>query len=122
VTRHVTVEMSPFSRESVEEQAARQRIPVSDLLRHAVLHYLAEAESGRVAAKLPRFSRVAPVGEEHVAIDVDLDDAEWEAFGTAASNAGVQRDRLLGHAALLYLADLDAGIVARRLVDDGDDA
>jgi hypothetical protein len=120
VTRTVTVELSSFSRESVEEQAARQRIPVAVLLRHAVLHYLAESGSGRLAPHLPRFVRDAPFGDDSVHVEVDLEDSEWEAFERAAASAGVSLSRLLGHAALLYLADADSGIVARRLAEDDD--
>jgi hypothetical protein len=120
VTRTVSVELSSFSRESVAEQAARQRIPVAVLLRHAVLYYLAERGSDRLAPQLPRFARTTPLGDDSVHVEVDLEDAEWEAFERAAASAGVPLSRLLGHAALLYVAEVDSGIVARRLVDDDD--
>jgi predicted DNA-binding ribbon-helix-helix protein len=120
VTRSVTVEMSPFSRESVQEQASRQQIPLAAFLRHAVLHYLSETDSGRLSPRMPRFSRVASLGDELVHVDVDLEDSEWSAFEAAAEDAGVSLSRLLGHAALLYLGDLNSGLVAERLLD-GDD-
>ncbi|HEY6781241.1 MAG TPA: hypothetical protein VI111_09810 [Thermoleophilaceae bacterium] len=112
--------MSPFSRESVAEQASRQQIPLATFLRDAVLHYLAEADAGRMAPRLPRFSRVAPLGEERVHVDVDLEDSEWDAFEAAAVEAGVSLSRLLGHVALLYLGDLNSGLVAERLIDADD--
>ncbi len=120
VTRSVTVELSAFSRESVAEQASRQQVPIAIFVRHAVLHYLAEIETGRAAPRLPRFARVTSLGDELVQMDVDLEDSEWEAFDAAAKATGVPVSRLLGHAALLYLGDLDSGLVAERLVDADD--
>ncbi len=120
MTRSVTVEMSPFSRESVQEQASRQQIPLAAFLRHAVLHYLSETDSGRLSPRMPRFSRVASLGDELVQVEIDLEDSEWAAFEAAAADAGVSLSRLLGHVALLYLGDLNSGLVAERLID-GDD-
>ena len=118
VTRSVTVEMSPFSRESVAEQASRQQVPLATFLRHAVLHYLAELESDRMAPRLPRFARVAALGDERMRVEIDLEDSEWELFEAAAEAAEVSLPRLLGHVALLYLGDLNSGLVAERLIDD----
>jgi hypothetical protein len=118
VTRSVTVEMSPFSRESVAEQASRQQVPLATFLRHAVLHYLAELDSGRAAPRLPRFVRVGGLGDEEVSVAVALAESEWQRFEAAAVGAGVSQARLLGHVALLYLGDLNSGLVAERLIDE----
>ncbi len=71
-----------------------------------------------MAPKVPRFSRVAPVGGELVEVEVDLDPAEWAILEGTAHEAGVPVGRLLAHASILYLADLDAGIVAERILGD----
>jgi hypothetical protein len=118
MTRSVTVEMSPFSRESVAEQASRQQVPLATFLRHAVLHYLSELDSDRAAPRLPRFARAGGLGDERVSVEVDLEESEWERFEAAAQDAGVSEARLLGHVALLYLGDLNSGLVAERLIDD----
>jgi hypothetical protein len=118
VTRSVTLELTTFGRESVEDEASKQGVAVETLLRHAILHFLAERESDRMAPRFPRFSRGAPSGGELVEIEVDLDPAEWATLEGAAHEAGVPVGRLLAHASMLYLADLDAGIVAHRLLSD----
>jgi hypothetical protein len=120
MTRSVTLEMTSFARESVLEEASSQRVPVETLLRHAILHYLSERESGRLAPQLPRFTRNAPLGDELVQLQVDLESDEWRAMEEAAEEAGVPLSRLLAHATMLYLADLDAGVVAERLLEDED--
>jgi hypothetical protein len=118
VTRSVRLELTAFGRESIEDEASREGIAVETLLRHAVLHFLAERDSDRMAPKFPRFSRVAPVGGELVEIEIDLDPAEWAILEGSAHEAGVPVGRLLAHASMLYLADLDAGIVAERILGD----
>jgi hypothetical protein len=121
VTRSVTLELTPFGRDSVADEASRQNLPVETLLRHAVLHYLAERDSDRLAPRIPRFLRSTPAGDERVELDVDLDPSEWTAVEAAAEDAGVPLDRVLAHATMLYLADLGAGVVAERLLDPESD-
>jgi hypothetical protein len=117
VTRSVTLELTPFGRDSVVDEASRQNLPVEALLRHAVLHYLAERDLDRLAPRVPRFLRTVPAGDEHVDMDVDLDPSEWAALETAEGGAVFLLGRVLAHATMLYLADLDAGVVAERLLD-----
>lgn len=117
VTRSVTLELTPFGRDSVVDEASRQNLSVETLLRHAVLHYLAERDSDRLAPRFPRFLRSAPAGDERVDLNVDLDPSEWAAVEAAAEDAGVPLGRVLAHATMLYLADLGAGVVAERLLD-----
>ena len=120
MTRSVTLELTAFGRESVEDEASRQGVAVETVLRHAVLHFIAEADSDRLAPRFPRFARTAAAGGELVEVEVDLDDEEWATLDRAASDAGVPVGRLLTHATMLYLGDLDAGIVAERLLDHED--
>jgi hypothetical protein len=117
VTRSVTLELTPFGRDSVVDEASRQNLPVETLLRHAILHYLAERGSDRMAPRVPRFLRSAPAGDERVELDIDLDPTEWRAVEAAAADAGVPLGRVLTHATMLYLADVDAGVVTERLLD-----
>lgn len=120
MTRSVTLELTPFGRDSVVDAASRQKIPVESLLRHAILHYLAEQDGDRLAPRLPRFSRTTLAGEERVDLEVDLDASEWTAVEAAAQEAGVPLSHMLAHATLLYLADVDAGVVTERMLSPED--
>ena len=52
-------------------------------------------------------------------IRLDVTRACWEHLETEAARQGVALERQLEHAALLHLADIDSGRVARRVLDDG---
>jgi hypothetical protein len=49
-------------------------------------------------------------------LGLDLDAFGWEALEEEARRQGVTVERLVEHAALYYLADLDSGRVAKRVL------
>lgn len=52
--RHsLTLDLGAFAREALEEESAQQGVPVEELVRFAVLYYLADRDSGRIARRLP---------------------------------------------------------------------
>jgi hypothetical protein len=99
----------------LESEARRQRLGLGALLRHAVQYYLAERASGRVAGRVPPFSR-QEAGAEEISVAVELEESEWRRFEEAATVERVSVPSLLRHAAMLYLADIDSGKLASRLV------
>lgn len=114
VERRLTLDLAPFAVETLEEEAQRQRIPLHTLLRHAVLYYLAERPSGRVAVRVP--SLPDSQSGAAVAVAVDLDRREWQRFEHAAACERVSVPALMRHAAALYVADCDSGRVGTRLL------
>jgi hypothetical protein len=50
--RGVTVRLDGFAREAVEEESARLGVSVDDLVAFAVLYYLADIDSGRIARRI----------------------------------------------------------------------
>ncbi len=50
----VAVRLDDFGFEALRAEAARQGVPVEELAAYAVMYYLADLDSGRVARKLPR--------------------------------------------------------------------
>jgi len=50
----VTLALEGFARESVEEEAIRLGVPVQELVSFAVLYYLADVDSGRIARQVCR--------------------------------------------------------------------
>ncbi len=50
----MTLALEGFARESVEEEAIRLGVPVQELVSFAVLYYLADVDSGRIARQVCR--------------------------------------------------------------------
>ena len=50
----MTIELSDFAWSSISEEARRQGVPVEELLAHAAMYYLADLDSGRIAARVVR--------------------------------------------------------------------
>lgn len=49
----VNLTLSPFVAESVAKEAERQNITVGELISYAIVYYLSDLDSGRVAARRP---------------------------------------------------------------------
>jgi hypothetical protein len=52
--RAVTVRLEGFAWEALDEESAKLRVPVEDLVAYAVLYYLADVDSGRIARRITR--------------------------------------------------------------------
>ncbi len=52
--RSLTLRFDGFAWEAIEEQSASQGVPVEELITFAVLYYLADLDSGRVARQISR--------------------------------------------------------------------
>jgi hypothetical protein len=63
----------------------------------------------------PNALRDASDGRD-VEYQLDVEEASWEELQDAAKREGTSTERLLEHAVLLLIADLDSGRVARRFV------
>jgi hypothetical protein len=114
----LSLPLGDFGRTTVEKEAARYSLTVEELVRYAVYYYLDQRESGRQASKLPRFSRTAePESEPSLKLSLDLDEGIWSELPAEAGRQGVSVGRLLEHAVLYLLADLDAGRVASSMLD-----
>jgi hypothetical protein len=54
VHSEVTLALDGFARESIEEEATRLSVAVEELVSFAVLYYLADVDSGRIARQVCR--------------------------------------------------------------------
>jgi hypothetical protein len=120
VRREVTLSLEQFGHTALEARAVDFDVPVSALVRQAALYYLAVRGSERTALRIPRFAREAQ-GEHRMELEVELDEADWSALEVEAVHQRVPIERLLEHAVLLFLADIDSGRVAARILDDDDE-
>lgn len=107
------IRLGEFTRAGLEEQASRLDVEFSLLVRQAVIYYLADRDNDRPGWRLPRFVSGATNRAE---TSVELDERTWEALAEAARLQGVDEDRLLDHAVLYFLADLESGRAAARIV------
>ncbi len=51
--RELKLELDAFAREALEQEATRLAVSVEELARFAVLYYLADRDSGRIARRPP---------------------------------------------------------------------
>jgi hypothetical protein len=119
VKHRITLELDHFSRETIGAQAQRHELSLGGLLRQAVHYYLADRDSGRVAWRYPRFRRDTPPAGDPLEVEVELDDATWAQLEAEAGAQDVALARLLEHAALYFVADLNSGRVTARILDAG---
>jgi len=63
----------------------------------------------------PRFKLAAQGSPREVRLEVDAD--RWKVLESEAQRQGIPLERLLEHAVLLYLADIDSGRLAKRVLD-----
>jgi hypothetical protein len=117
VRREVTLALEQFGRTSLEARASQLDVPVGALVRQAALYYLAIRGSNRSALRIPRFARERS-DEGGFRVEVELDEADWSALEVEAVRQRVPVERLIEHAAMLFLADVDSGRVAVRIVED----
>lgn len=52
-TRELKLDLDAFAREALEREAARLGVSAEELARFAVLYYLADGDSGRIARRTP---------------------------------------------------------------------
>jgi len=112
----VTAEVSEFALARIEARAERDHFAVGSLLGQAVYHYVADKGSGRAAWAYPRFRREAEVRGRAIEASLAVDEDTLSEFAAAAAQQTVSLEQLVEHAALYFLADLDSGRVAERIV------
>jgi hypothetical protein len=112
--KSVNVRLDRFGHEALEEHLRATGESESDALDVAVRYYLGDADSGRVAWKVPRkITRPDPADE----IELELDDELHSQLRRESRRQHVSPDMLAMHALMYYLADLDSGRAAARLGD-----
>lgn len=120
--RSLKLALDEFGRATLEGEAARYRVSAGELVGNAAEYFLGDRDSGRPALKVPRFARGGATPE--LDVEVDLDERTWDEAEAEAARQRVPLERLLEHAAMYLIADLDSGEVAARIAAEaalGDD-
>jgi hypothetical protein len=105
VRQGLTLKFDEFGWESLESEARRQGETLDDLLSRAAAYFNANRSTRRAAMLVPGFKPGRRGTPCHIQLEVSRDC--WEGLESEAGRRGVPLKRLLEHAALLYLADLD---------------
>lgn len=114
--RSMTLGLGGFGRATLEEQAQRYALTTEELVSRAAEYYLADRGEQRAAWRVPRFRREAGAPGD-VELELDLDPEVWEELRQESERQGVPVERVVEHAALYLVADLESGRVAPRLFE-----
>lgn len=90
-------------------------------MENALFCYLGDSDSGRPAWSYPGFLRGSETRED-VRIEVEVDASLWSRFEEEAVRQGVSVEQLAEHAAFYFEAEIDAGRVTQRILDELDTA
>ncbi len=116
----LSLRLGEFGWRSLEDVAARHRIPIEGLIADACGYFAVEIADGRIATRLPRFR--SPEGEGTPReLELELPARTWQALEGEAERQDTDLTRIVEHASLLYIADLDSGRAIRRFFDGESD-
>jgi hypothetical protein len=119
--RLVTVRMSQLAFEALagEEQKGSTRAPARTEI--AIRVYLGDKGAGQPAWPYPGFLRQSETRED-VGVELEVEPDLWVQFEAEAEKQSVSAQQLLEHAAFYFAAELDAGRITQRILDDLDAA
>jgi hypothetical protein len=120
VAHGITLRLNKFGWESLESEARRDGETLDDLLSRAAAYLDGELPTRRAAVLAPRFKPGGRRMPREIRFEVSRDC--WQRLESEAGRQGVSLERLLEHAAMLYLADIDSGRIANRLLGDAGEA
>lgn len=91
--------------------------PSSDDILKVIRFYLKEKGTGGAGWSYPDLLRRGSP-EEEIEVELEIEDAIWREMRAEASRQSVTITQLLEHAALYYAAELDAGRLTERILDE----
>jgi hypothetical protein len=105
--------LEEFGASTLEAEAERFLVSPAELGGYAVRYYLSDRNSKRMAWKVPPLLQDT---SRQQALELELDADTWRELDEEAERQEVSVERLLTHAIIYFLADLDAGRVERRML------
>ena len=115
-TRLLSIRFESFGWRAVQDAAAGTDSSTEELIASACGHLLVALDKGRPAARRPATS-IASTGEERE-FEVSLPPRLWDSLDAEAERQGAELHRLIEHAVLLYVSDLDAGRATNAILDE----
>lgn len=117
MTRLVTVRLGEFACSAVAGEGRGNRDQLSARIVAAIRCYLNDKGSGGLRWPYPSFL-ADEEGREEVALRLAIDDELWRSVEREAEHQGVSAQKLVTHAVLYVAAEVDAGRVTRRILED----
>ena len=117
MTRLVTVRISEFACSAIAGKGEDNGEQLSTRIVAAIRCYLNDKGSGGLRWPYPSFL-AEEGGREEVALRMAIDDELWRSVGQEAEHQGVTPQELVTHAVLYVAAEVDAGRVTRRILED----
>ncbi len=115
----ISITWDEFGWSALEDHARAEGLKLDRLIALACSYYESELAAGRTATRVPRFGK--PVTErESRDLVLELHARTLKRLEKEAERQGLGLERLVEHAAIFYLADLDAGRVAQRIIRRAD--
>lgn len=114
--RSVTLKLGAIAIDALGGETDGGSKPSPEDLMRAVRLYLNDKDRARAGWTYPRFLRDRNV--QGIEFELSLEDSLWISLEREAEHQEVTLPQLLEHAALYYAAELDAGRVAERLLED----
>lgn len=108
-----------LSRLALEGLTGGGDVPAAVGMDGAIRCYLGDRDSERPAWPYPDFLRGSET-EGAAAVEIELDASLWGEFEEEAERQGVSVEQLTEHAAFYFAAELDAGRLTQRILDDLD--
>ncbi len=116
----VTLRFDDSAWVTLEAAAGRDRETLDDFVSRAVLYYQAELPASRIAMSVPRFKPPDHGSPRDLALGIPSEAGERMKAEAVRQDAPLEQ--LYEHATLLYLADIDAGRVADRVLEGAEEA
>jgi hypothetical protein len=115
--RSVTIGLSGFAFEALagEEETGRAYVPAR--LARAVRDYLNDKDLGQPGWPYPGFLRDREVSEG-LKLELSMDDHLWGSLEEEADRQGVTVRQIIEHAAFYTAAEMNAGRITQRILDD----
>jgi hypothetical protein len=113
--RRVSLGLSELAFEALVSEVGDRSAATS--MESALRCYLGDRGTDRPAWPYPGFLRGSEP-QRDVQLELDVSDALWDDFSEEASRQEVTLEQLAEHAAFYFAAELDAGRVTQRILDE----
>jgi len=115
--RHVTVSLSRLAFDALMAEEADAEAQVTVRAESALRCYLGDKDTERPAWRYPDFLRGTET-QGDLQVEFEVEEDLWHDFEAEASAQGISVEQLTEHAAFYFAAELNAGRVTERILED----
>lgn len=116
--RAVPFELGGLAFEALVGEEGRGSGQVPATVVHAIRCYLNDRGSGRPGWAFPAFMRDRQSRGKGVKLELFIEEDLWRSLEDEAGTQGVTVRQMAEHATFYYAAEVDAGRITRRILDD----